>query len=96
MQKNNNEEMFTQACKLTNLADHLNLVGMPLDYVALHRDNKDNGAVHYFLNKELDSVQNNIVNIEEQIQEISDVLVDLYNDNDKKKEEGNINGEQSQ
>lgn len=85
MQRNNNEEMFTQACKLTNLADHLKLVEMPLDYVALNRDNKDNGAVHYFLNKELDSVQNNIVNIEEQIQEISDVLVDLYNDNDKKK-----------
>lgn len=96
MQKNNNEEMFTQACKLTNLADHLRLVEMPIDYVALNRDNKDNGAVHYFLNEELDSVQNNIINIQNQIQEISDVLVDLYNDNDKKKEEGNINGEQSQ
>ncbi|KFN91864.1 hypothetical protein [Tetragenococcus muriaticus] len=87
MQKNNNEEMFTQACKLTNLADHLRLVEMPLDYVALNRDNKDNGAVHYFLNEELDSVQNNIINIQNQIQEISDVLVDLYNDNDKNEEE---------
>lgn len=96
MQKNNNEEMFTQACKLTDLAEHLKLVEMPLDHVAVSRDNKDNGAVDYFLNKELDSVQNNIINIQEQIQEISDVLVDLYNDNDKKKEEGNINGEQPQ
>lgn len=87
MQKNNNEEMFAQACKLTNLADHLRLVEMPLDYVALNRDNKDNGAVHYFLNEELDSVQNNIINIQNQIQEISDVLVDLYNDNDKNEEE---------
>ncbi|MCF1601693.1 hypothetical protein [Tetragenococcus halophilus] len=87
MQKNNNEEILTQACKLTNLADHLRLVEMPLNYVVLNRDNKDNGAVHYFLNKELDSIQNNIVNIEEQIQEISDVLVDLYNDNDKNEED---------
>ncbi|MEI4283393.1 hypothetical protein WKV52_08875 [Tetragenococcus halophilus] len=83
MQKNNNEKMFTQACKLTNLADHLRLVEMPLDYVALNRDNKDNGAVHYFLNEELDSVQNNIINIQNQIQEISDVLTDIYNEEDE-------------
>lgn len=82
--KNNNEEMFTQACKLTNLAEHLKLVEMPLDYVAVSRDNEDNSAVDFFLNEELDSVQKNIINIQEQIQNISDVLVDLYNDNDKK------------
>jgi len=83
MQKNNNEEIFTQACKLTNLADHLNLVEMPLNYVVLNRDNKDNGAVHYFLNEELDSVQNNIINIQNQIQEISDVLTDIYNEEEE-------------
>lgn len=83
MQKNNNEEMFIQACKLTNLADHLNLAEMLLDNVAVSRDNKDNGAVHYFLNKELDSVQNNIINIQNQIQEISDVLTDIYNEEDE-------------
>ncbi|MDN6146751.1 MAG: hypothetical protein L0J02_11265 [Tetragenococcus koreensis] len=81
--KNNNEEMFTQACKLTNLADHLKLVEMPLDHVAVSRDKKDNGAVNYFLNMELDSVQNNIINIQEQIQEISDMLTDIYNEEDK-------------
>lgn len=86
MQKNNNEEIFTQACKLTNLADHLNLVEMPLDHVAVSRDKKDNGAVNYFLNMELDSVQNNIINIQEQIQEISDVLTDIYNEEDKLQE----------
>lgn len=75
--------MFTQACKLTDLADHLKLVEMPLGHVAVSRDNKDNGAVDYFLNKELDSVQNNIINIQEQIQEISDMLTDIYNEEDK-------------
>jgi len=83
MQKNNNEEMFTQACKLTDLAEHLKLVEMPLGHVALNRDNKDNGAVHYFLNEELDSVQNNIINIQNQIQEISDVLTDIYNEEEE-------------
>lgn len=86
MQKNNNEEMFTQACKLTDLAEHLKLVEMPLGHVALNRDNKDNGAVHYFLNEELDSVQNNIINIQNQIQEISDVLTDIYNEEDNLQE----------
>ncbi|MDN6641284.1 MAG: hypothetical protein L0L10_10965, partial [Tetragenococcus sp.] len=62
---------------------HLKLVEMPLDHVAVSRDNKDNGAVDYFLNKELDSVQNNIINIQEQIQEISDMLTDIYNEEDK-------------
>lgn len=80
----NNEKMFKQACRLTDLADHLNLVEMPLDHAAVSRNNEDDGAIHYFLNKELDTVQNNIINIEEQIKEISDVLVDLYNDNDSK------------
>lgn len=86
MKQNNNEEMFTQACKLTDLADHLKLVEMPLDHVAVSRDKKDNGAVNYFLNMELDSVQNNIINIQEQIQEISDVLTDIYNEEDKLQE----------
>lgn len=83
MKKNNNEEIFTQACKLTDLAEHLKLVEMPLDHVAVSRDKKDNGAVDYFLNMELDSVQNNIINIQEQIQEISNKLTDISNEEEE-------------
>lgn len=78
--KNNNEKMFEQACKLEYLAAHVNLAQIPLGHVALHKDNGNNFAVQYFLKKELDSVQDNLTNIQEQILEISNTLTDLYNE----------------
>lgn len=75
----NNEKMFEQACKLEDLADHVELVEMVIDSALTNRK-RNEFAVQYFINKELDTVFENIVNVRQEIQDVSNTLTDLYNE----------------
>ncbi|GAA3020470.1 hypothetical protein [Tetragenococcus solitarius] len=77
--KNNNEKMFKQACKLEDLADHVELLEMVIDSALTNRE-KNEFAVQYFIKKELDTVFENIVNVRQEIQDVSNTLTDLYNE----------------
>lgn len=77
--KKNNEKMFKQACKLEDLADHVELLEMVIDSALTNRE-KNEFAVQYFIKKELDTVFENIVNVRQEIQDVSNTLTDLYNE----------------
>lgn len=83
MEKSNNEKIFKQACKLTDLATQIEVNWLYIDAVQLTDKKGKEFSTQYFMRYGLPAIEDNLAVIKANLQEISNNLMDIYDEEEE-------------